>query len=74
MPSIRRGEHEPLAPGTGPAAQVLVEFVDHRSGQGDGPEARARLQRLQRPSPGLVPPELLDDLDVAVEQIDPVAS
>ena len=74
MVAVGRREHEALAAATGPVPQVLVEAVDDDRWQRHRPHARAGLQRLEGPAAVLVASELLDDLEVAMEQVDAVAA
>jgi hypothetical protein len=74
VPAVRRREHEALAAASGPVPQMLVEAVDDDRRQRHRPHARAGLRRLDRPASVLVASELLDDPEVAMEQVDAVAA
>jgi hypothetical protein len=69
-----RVEHEAVVPAHGRVGQVVGEGVDHERRLGDRSDARAGLHRLHCPVAVLVASELLDDLQVAVQQVDTVTS
>ncbi len=53
---------------------MIIEALDDYRREGDGTETGPCLQRLKTPPAVFAPPELFDDLQVAVEEIDPVAA
>jgi hypothetical protein len=72
--AVGSGEHEALPARPRPPAKVRLERLDDDRRHGHRPLARLGLQWLQRPPPVRAPPQLLDDAQLAVQQVDAVSA